>query len=116
MSFGIIVKKYEHYNRALGTHIKSKRHYDYVMKSRGFVSAEEGHRLAEKRNKDKKWKPSKECISVIQAIKCVADKKGNIVLGRHPKIVEAMEKKGMSFDTSKLPKDLPKVGGIKDAL
>ena len=116
MSIGIIVKKYEHYNRPMGIHIRSKSHYDYEMKSRGYVSLEEGKRLADKHNTEKKWKPSKDCVSVIQAIKGAANKKGNIILGQHPKIVDAMKKKGMSFDTSKLPKDLPIVGGIKDGM
>lgn len=116
MSIGIIVKKYEHFSRPMGIHIRSKRHYDYEMKKRGFVSLEEGNRLATKHNEEKKWKPSKECIGVIQAIKGAADKKGNVILGRHPKIVEAMKKKGMSFDTSKLPKNLPSIGGIENAV
>jgi len=102
--FNIIVKKYEHYNRAMGKYIRSKRHYYDEMKKGGYVSLEEGNRLAEKHTKEQKWKPSKECIGVMQAIKRGADKNGNIVLGRHPKIVEAMEKKGMTFDMSKLPK------------
>ena len=108
----IIIKKYEHFNRALGIPIRNKRHYDYEMKSRGFVSFEEGQCMAEKHQEQKKWNPSTECIEVIKAIKDKADKKGNIVLARHPKIVEAMQKKGMSFDNKKLPKNLPNTGGI----
>ena len=100
----IIVKNYEHYNRALGTYIRSKQHYTEEMKKRGFVSLEEGQRLADKHNVEKKWKPSKDCIDVIQAIKNAGDRKRNIVLAHHPKIVEAMQKKGMTFDMSKLPK------------
>ena len=113
MAFGIIVKRYEHFNRPMGIHIRSKSHYNHEMKSRGYVSLEEGNRLAAKHNVEKKWKPSADCIGVLQAIKSKADKNGNIVLGKHPAIVDAMKKKGMSFDTKKLPKNLPLVGGIE---
>jgi len=100
----IIIKKYEHYNRAMGKYIRSKSHYKEEMAKGGFISAEEGHRVAEANQKQKKWKPSGECIGVIKAIKNAADKKGNIVLGKHPKIVRAMKERGMSFDMSKVPK------------
>ena len=116
MSVEIITKKYEHFNRPMNIHISSRRQYEYEMKKRGFVSLEEGKCLADKHNVDKKWKPSQECIDVIQAIKSAADKKGNIVLAQHPKIIKAMKDKGMSFDTKKLPKDLPITGGIKDGV
>ena len=99
----VIIKNYQHYNRALGMHISNKKQYDYEMKSRGFVSLEEGNRLAERHQEQKKWTPSDECIDVIKAIKSASDKKGNIVLGQHPKIVQVMKEKGMSFDMSKLP-------------
>ncbi len=110
MSLTIICKKYDHFNRALGVQIKSKRHYDEVMKRRGFVSQEEGQRLVEKHNSAMVWKPSKDCIDVIKAIKHAADKKGNVVLGRHPKIVAAMEAKGMTFDIKKINKHLQEAG------
>lgn len=116
MPFGIIVKRYDHYNRAMNIHIRSKRHYDYEMKKRGLVSSEEGQRLADKHNKEKKWKPSGECINIIKAMKDASDKNGNVVLGHHPKIVKAMEKKGMSFDLSKLPQHYHPKGGFEDAV
>ena len=116
MALTIISKNYEHYNRAMGKHIRSKQHYQEEMRKGGFVSADEGNRLAEKHSKEQKWKPSNDCINVIKAIKGAADKNGNIVLGNHPKIVEAMKKKGMSFDMSKLPKEFKETGGIEDAV
>ncbi len=110
MAITIITKNWSHYNRALGKYIKSKSHYDYEMKKQNMVSSEEGNRLAEQHN-EKQWKPSSECVEVIIAMKNSADKKGNIVLGKHPKIVEVMEKKGMTFDMSKLPKHYQDIGG-----
>lgn len=93
----IIVKNYSHYNRALGKYIRTKQEYDYEMKSRGFVSFEEGQRLAESKNKEKKWVPSEKCIGVVSAITQMGDKKGNIVLGNHPRLVKAMEQGGVKF-------------------
>lgn len=100
----IIVKNYQHYNRALGKYINSKREYDYEMKSRGFVPYEEGCAMAEAKEKEKKWKPSEKLVNMIKNAKDLADKKGNIVLGKHPKLVDAMKKQGVSFD---LPDWLP---------
>lgn len=100
----IIIKNYEHYNRAMGKYISNKRQYDYEMKKGGYVSLDEGRQLAENHEKEKQWKPSEKCINVIQGIKN-ASKDGKIVLGNHPKIVKAMEDSGMTF---KLPDWLPK--------
>ena len=94
----IIVKNYEHYNRTLGKYINTKKQYFEELKRGGFVTQEEGNRLAEKHQREKKWKPSQDCIEMIKATKNVADKNGNIVLGRHPKLVDAMKKKGMTFN------------------
>ncbi len=116
MALTIISKNYEHYNRAMGKHIRSKRHYQEEMRKGGFVSAEKGNRLAENHEKEQKWKPSKDCVDVIKAIKNAADKNGNIVLGKHPKIVEAMKKKGMTFDVDKINKHLKDAEGQQNAM
>ena len=107
----IIVKNYCHFNRALGKYIKSKSHYDYEMKKQGMVSLEEGNRLAEKYQNEKKWKPSKDCIDMIKTAKN-ASKNNTIILGQHPILVDAMKKQGMSFDMSKLPKHYQPKGGF----
>ena len=104
MSFGIIVKRYDHYNRALGMYIRNKYQYHDELKKRGLVSFEEGQRLADKKEKVKKWKPSMDLRHQIRAMKTVADKNGNVTLAHVPKVVEVMKKNGMTFDMSKLPK------------
>jgi hypothetical protein len=96
----IINKNYEHYNRALGKYITNKRQYQDEMKRNGFVTQEEGNRLAEKHQEEKKWKPSKGCIEMIQSVKNLS-KDGRIVLGQHQVLVDALKKKGMTFDIPK---------------
>lgn len=109
----IIVKNYTHFNRALGKFIRNKSEYDYEMKSRGFVPYEEGCQLADNKNKEKQWKPSDKVINMIKNTKDLADKKGNIVLGQHPKLVDAMKKQGISFEMPDwLPKHYQEKGGL----
>lgn len=94
----VIVKNYEHYNRALGKHISTKKQYFDELKRNGYVPYEEGCRLAEKKQQDRKeYKPSKECVEMMRTI---MDKKKDktIVLGQHPKLVDGMKKMGMRFD------------------
>jgi len=43
----IIVKKYEHFNRAMGKYITSKKHYEKEMAAGGFVPFEKGEQMAE---------------------------------------------------------------------
>jgi hypothetical protein len=107
----IIVKKsYSHYNKELGKYIRNKREYIDTLKRRGLVPFEEGQRLAEKKNKEMTWIPSKDCVNMMREL--YDKKKEKIVLAQHPRIVEGMEKMGMTFD---VPKDLPTdKGGIKD--
>lgn len=92
----IIVKKYEHYNRALGKYIKSKRHYYTELDKGGYIPYEKAQQIAEsKRNKE--WKPSKELVQKLNYIKtCKCDKKGNI---KHPKdLVGLYQKSGMKMN------------------
>jgi hypothetical protein len=110
MSFNIIVRKYEHYNRTLEKYISTKKQYYDELKRRNYVPLEEGQRLAEKKNKEMTWIPSKDCVNMMREL--YDKKKEKIVLAQHPRIVEGMEKMGMTFD---VPKDLPTdKGGIKD--
>ena len=91
----IIVKKYEHYNRALGKHITSKRHYESEMRKQGMVSLEEGQRLAEKKT-SKPYNPSKKALELIQSISLKGTEKGKIKLGSRE--IDAMKELGVNFD------------------
>lgn len=97
MAFGIIVKNYEHYNRALGKHIRSKAHYEEEMRKGGFVSFEEGQRLAESCKKRKEYVPSKKCVEIVNTLERMKEKK--ITLSQHPRLVKAMKDGGVKFNT-----------------
>ena len=101
----IIVKKYEHFNRAMGKYIRSKKHYYEEMAKGGYVPSDEGHSLAAAKSKEQKWKPSDKCIDVCREAMTMGDRDGNITLAHHPRLVREMEKTGMTF---KLPDWLPK--------
>lgn len=112
----VIVKKYEHFNHALNKYIGSKRQYDYEMKSRGFVSQEEGNRLAEQcpLNRRKPYVISKKALDIIKAAKSSADRKGRVRLG--DRTIEAMKEIGAvkKWDLDRLPKNYLK-GGFENA-
>ena len=116
----IIVKRWEHINSAFknwdtpkGKYIRSKRHYYNVLKKSGLIPYEEACRIAEKNSVEKKWVPSKDCIEMMNSVMGKGDKNGKIVLGQHPKLVEAMKKKGMTFELPDwCPKHYSKEGGF----
>lgn len=92
----IIVKKWEHINSAFpnwdtpkGVYVKSKDHYDRLMKENNMVSAEKQVMRDEKRE----YKLSDKAKGIIQACKASADKKGRIKsLG--DKTIKAMKEIG----------------------
>jgi hypothetical protein len=116
----VIVKKYAHYNRALGKYIKSKKHYIEEMKKGGFVDSETGNRIAEEaraRNR-KQYKLSAKALSLIREAKQVADKKGNLGIATNHKLIDGLKDQGMRFEYDWLPKHYRdvKVDGGYDAL
>ncbi len=64
----IIVKSWAHYNSALGTYVKSKDHYDTLMKKGGYVTQEEQNERC-KNNGNKPLVLSKEGEDIIRAAK-----------------------------------------------
>lgn len=106
----VINRNYEHYNRALGKYIKSKRHYEDEMKRQGMVSFEKGEQMAkdaqEKMHKD--YKPNDEMIKFFYQVKGSVDKNGHLKLsGRQ---ISYMEKMGVDF---KRPEDKGTEGGFE---
>lgn len=93
---GIIVKNYEHFNRALGKQITSRAHYEAEMKKGGFVSFEEGEKLSaeyRRRNPRKEYELEKDSHELINSFKSSVDKKGKLNLsGRQ---LDAMKAKGV---------------------
>lgn len=87
----IIVKNYEHFNRALDTHVKNKDHYDRLMKQGGYVSYEE-HKARVESRKQKEYKLSDKGHAIIQAAKNSKDSKGNVKLS--DRTIDAMKEMG----------------------
>lgn len=81
----IKVKNYEHYNRALGKHIHSKKHYQEECARQGMISFDRAELLASKSRIESEAKQkkgiSKKAYEIIKAAKLRADKKGNVKLG-----------------------------------
>lgn len=110
---GIIVKKYEHFNRALGKQIHSKKHYDEEMKKGGFVSYEKGRedaRNARDRNQ-KRYTPSPDALAIMRAAKNRTDKNGNVKLSGA--MVDGIKKLGMAFGHEHRPRELREEGGFE---
>lgn len=100
---------YNHYNRALNKHIRSKRHYYDELKRQNMVPQEQGDDIArrarEKQHKD--YKPNDETIKFLFQAKGTMDKSGKVKLsGRQ---IAYMEKIGVNF---KRPKDKGLEGGF----
>lgn len=94
----IIIRNYDHYNTAMGKHIKNRRQYYTEMDKGGYVSQEEGERIAQKarENSAKNYELSSKARELINCAKDVADKKGNIKLGDN--LINGMKEVGVKFD------------------
>ena len=104
MSFNIIVKNYQHHNRALGKYISSKAQYENEMAKQGYIPFEQAEVLAERARtgQRKEYKGlSKQAMEVCKAAKDQADKKGN--LKASSRLIDGMKKTGVCFDLDKLP-------------
>lgn len=104
MSFNIIVRDYSHYNRTLGKYIHSKRQYENEMAKQGYVSMEEGERIAEKarENMRKPYILSKKAKEVIYCAKNSADRNGKVSIS--DKLVEGMKEVGVNLVNRNVPK------------
>ena len=108
----IIVRNYEHFNRSLpnwdtpkGKWIGSRAQYEKELAKNGFVSFEEGEKLAASGRKTlhKDYDGlSPQAMAVCKAAKDQADKKGN--LKPSSRLIDGMKKAGVCFDLDKLPK------------
>lgn len=109
----IIVKKYEHYNRSLGKYIGSKREYFTELDRGGYVTQEEGDRLAQiaREKSHKPYKPSEKLISLLQSAQNSKDKRGNIRYS--DRLVDGMKEVGVQTNfQDKLPKHYQEQGGF----
>ena len=109
----IIVRKYDGFNRTLGKHIRSKRHYQNEMAKQGFVSWEEGQRLVDRAKEKSRTdhKPSDKAMKFMFAMKSKADKKGKVKLD--DRAVDYMAKEiGVNFYNENIPKHYQEKGGF----
>ena len=95
----IIVKNYAHINRSLpnwdtpnGRIVKSKDHYDRLMKENNMVSYEIMQQQAESK-KLKEYKLTEQSKAIIRDVKLSADSRGNVKLG--DRAVKALINKGV---------------------
>lgn len=110
----IIVRNYEHYNRAMGKYIGSKKQYEKEMQAGGYIPYEKAEQLAESarsRNTKKYDGISEEKMRFLYAIKNTADKKGNIRVT--DRFIKGLKDHGVKVDCQydKLPKAY-QVGGF----
>jgi hypothetical protein len=102
----IIVKKYEHYNRAMGKWIGSRKQYEQEMVKGGYVPFDKAEQMVEQakeRNTKKYDGLSEDKMRFLYQVKNLADKDGNIPTTE--RFVEGLKKhKVISRDLSNLPK------------
>ena len=87
----IKVKNYEHFNRAMGKHISSKKQYEQEMAKGGFIPFVEAKKIPHKDYKEL----GSEAQGLLRYAKQIKDRKGKLKLGG--RAIEAMKKFGMNF-------------------
>jgi hypothetical protein len=102
----IIVRNYEHYNRAMGKYITSKAHYEREMQAGGYVPFEKAEQMAEKARSEQTKKYdglSPEKMRFLNQVKGLAGKKGNIEVT--DRFVKGLKEQGVINERDyKLPK------------
>jgi hypothetical protein len=116
---GIIVKNYEHYNRAFsgwdspqGKYISSKADYQRKLDEQGMVTCEEAERQGLNTGaKRQAYVITPETQQLIESVKQTVDSRGNI----HPgdRAIEAITAKQPKYNSEALPESLPTEGGIE---
>lgn len=112
----IIVKNYQHFNRAMGKHITSKRHYDNEMAKGGYIPYEKACQIAESvKNRQTKYELSPKARAVIESARNSADRKGNI--HKSDRLIDGMKEVGVKFGYyDQLPKHYQiREGGFDNA-
>jgi len=115
---GIIVKNYEHHNRAFsgwdspqGKYISSKSEYQKELDRQGMVTVEQAEREGLNSGaKRKEYKITPETQQLIESVKQTADSKGRIKPG--DRAIQKLYEKRPSYNAEALPKSLPTEGGI----
>ena len=103
----IIVKRYEHFNRAMGKYIRSREHYEREMAKGGYVPFEKAEQMAETaraKNRQEYKGLSEKTMKFLGEVKQQADKHGNIKPSQ--RFIEGLKDNGVKVDCQfdKLPK------------
>lgn len=96
-------KHYEHYNRALGKQIRSKRQYDEELKKGGFISKDKADEITKKKAEKAPYKASPEVRRILDSCS-KPDKNGNVKMSDRG--IDALKNMGMSFDKDKIKKHI----------
>jgi len=92
----IIVKNYEHYNRAMGKYITSKKHYENEMAKGGYVPYEQCQQQVANTLEKQKYKGvSEKTEKFCHQVKSLADKKGNIQWSN--KLIKGLKEHGVDY-------------------
>ncbi len=104
----IIIKNYEHFNRALGTPITSRAHYEKEMHKQGCVPFEEGQNIVDKarRGMHMPYVLSDKAETLVRQV-AMKDKKGFKLSDRE---IDAMKDIGVSINR---PEDRGTQGGFE---
>jgi hypothetical protein len=115
---GVIVKNYEHHNRAFagwdspqGKYISSKAAYERELEKQGMITCEEAERRGMNSGaKRMEYVLEKDTQRLIESVRQTADSKGNIKPG--DKAIDALTSKKPKYNPQALPSSLPTEGGI----
>ena len=113
----IIVKRYDHFNRAMGKWIGSRAEYEKEMVKGGYVPFEKAEQMVEQaktRNHQSYDKLSEKTMRFLHQTKDRADKKGNIRVDDG--FVRGLKDSGVKVDINydKLPKHYQEKGGFSE--
>ena len=120
MSPNIIVKKYEHFNTSFkdwdspkGKWVRSKEHYEQLMRENGMVSFEEGNRQVEanKNRREREYKKglTPKAMDLCKEIQGMGKADGTLKAGSN--LIDAMKDVGVKFD-ARLPSCYQDKGGF----
>ena len=116
---GIIVKQYEHYNKALGNwdcpqgkYIGSRAEYERELDKQGMISVDEAEKLGMNTGaKRMEYVLQKDTQQLIENVRMTADSKGRIKPS--DKAIEALNAKlNKKYHEDAVPKDVPTEGGF----
>jgi len=116
---GIIVKQYEHHNRAFagwdspqGKYISSKADYQRELDRQGMITCEDAEKQGLNSGaKRHEYEITKETQQLIENVRLTAYSKGNIKPG--DKAIDALTSKQPKYNPQALPSSLPTEGGIE---